>query len=1066
MVRIIPSRLKSRTSSSNVNGASSNTNSRDPSRSASPARPKGEPTMSEAKRDSGLVLKVTVIRARDLAAKDRNGTSDPYLQLQCGESRFVTQCVPKTLNPEWGLVCTVPINGIDNLLLDAVCWDKDRFGKDYMGELDLALEEIFANGKTEQMPKWYPLKSKRPGKKTSNVSGEVLLQCTIYDSTNKNSSDEEILEKLRLLAASSVPEAGGSSGMTSTAEGRSDSDLSPSLVPDMSPEDEDEDYFDDETPEDEDPTKPEAIEKRKRRLRVKGLKRKKRNNPYEFLNGGSDVVGLVFLEISRISDLPPESNLTRTSFDMDPFVVASMGKKTYRTKVVRHNLNPVYNEKMLFHVLSHEQSYSFSFTVIDRDKYSGNDFIASASFPMHELIEKSPKADPKTGLYQLKEPSEYVPVQKPGKLARLGLSRSSSSTSLSKGRPPLSKTPSAASGVSQVDGALPSRPAPTSAPTSGQLQLEVPILNAEVDGGAAEADDFTSFTIPLKMKDWAKWEDKHKPELFIRAKYMPYPALRQQFWRAMLKQYDADESGAISKVELTTMLDTLGSTLRESTIDGFFKRFAHTAASGEANLTMDEAVICLEDQLEARSKSPQTAAAKLKSMVPDASTVKNMIPGMGSNDSNLATPSDEDSFVLPAPESTVQGQTPGTATLVVPERGSPGAEGDALSKDDLTADRGEEEHVVEIRECPICHQPRLNKRRDRDIITHIATCASQDWRQVNSLMMGGFVTASQAQRKWYSKVITKIGYGGYRLGANSANILVQDRLTGQINEEKMSVYVRLGIRLLYKGMKSNQMENKRIRKLLKSLSIKQGKKFDDPESKSQIEGFIAFHKLDMSEVLLPIEKFNNFNEFFYRALKPNARPCSAPNNPHIVVSPADCRSVVFNSIDDATSIWVKGREFSVSSILGDAYPEDAKRYTNGALGIFRLAPQDYHRFHIPVDGILQKPKLIAGEYYTVNPMAIRSALDVYGENVRVVCPIDTELFGRVMVICVGAMMVGSTVITRKEGEEVKRAEELGYFKFGGSTIVILFEEGKMVFDDDLVDNSRSALETLVSLDMK
>ena len=103
----------------------------------------------------------------------------------------------------------------------------------------------------------------------------------------------------------------------------------------------------------------------------------------------------------------------------------------------------------------------------------------------------------------------------------------------------------------------------------------------------------------------------------------------------------------------------------------------------------------------------------------------------------------------------------------------------------------------------------MYKRQDADIITHIATCASQDWRQVNSVLVGGFVTASQAQRKWYSKVITKISYGGYKLGANSANILVQDRLTGQINEEKMSVYVRLGIRLLYKGLKSRDMENKR-----------------------------------------------------------------------------------------------------------------------------------------------------------------------------------------------------------------------------------------------------------------
>lgn len=217
---------------------------------------------------------------------------------------------------------------------------------------------------------------------------------------------------------------------------------------------------------------------------------------------------------------------------------------------------------------------------------------------------------------------------------------------------------------------------------------------------------------------------------------------------------------------------------------------------------------------------------------------------------------------------------------------------------------------------------------------------------------------------------------------------------------------------------------------------------------------------------MSLNDFKNFNEFFYRALKPDARPCSAPENPRIIVSPADCRSVVFNSLTQATKIWVKGREFNMKRLLGDAYPEDAARYEGGALGVFRLAPQDYHRFHIPVDGIMGKPKTIEGEYYTVNPMAIRSALDVYGENVRVIVPIDSVEHGRVMVICVGAMMVGSTVITRKEGEQVQRAEELGYFKFGGSTILLLFEPGKMLFDDDLVDNSSGALETLVSFPME
>ncbi|RYC65071.1 hypothetical protein CHU98_g1165 [Xylaria longipes] len=1030
MVRIIPSRLKT-------------------SRGSSPLRSaKGEPTNAK---DTGLALKIVVLRARDLAAKDRGGTSDPYLQLSCGETKFTTHCVPKTLNPEWNVICTIPIAGVDNLLLDCNCWDKDRFGKDYLGEFDLALEEIFANDKTEQEPKWYPLKNKKKGKKSNAVSGEVLLQFNLFDSTDKDASDAQVLEKLRSLASSLLETSSRNPTPTLTpmlgpaAASKPGTTTPPPLTrnaTDNSQDDDDDDdemLDDDETPEDEDPSKPEAIEKRKRRLRIKGLKRKKRRNPYQFSNGGSDVVGLVFLEICNITDLPPESNFTKTGFDMDPFVVASLGKKTYRTRVVRHNLNPVFNEKMLFQVQNHEQAYSFAFTVIDRDKISGNDFIASTSFAVQDIMEKSPQANPETGLYDLKEPAEYVPTQK-SRFARLGLSRSTSTQSLTKERPALSKNPSTALALTQTDGSNESRPTPTSVPSSSlQPPDQLPNLNtstgSESDVSEMEGNDFNTFSIPLKMKNLEKWEAKHNPVLTIRAKYMPYPALRQQFWRAMLKQYDTDESGEISKVELTTMLDTLGSTLRESTIDSFFQRFPHKAANGEAELTMDEAVICLEDQLQAKS-TPVALGEKVKNILPDADKVKSLLHVPGQSNGQTS-PSEDGSFSLGADEPSVQSTQSGASTITVPELDKPGEEGDSLDKDDLNVDRGEE-HVVEIRECPICHQPRLNKRNDADIVTHIATCASQDWRQVDSLVMGGFVTASQAQRKWYSKVMTKISYGGYKLGANSANILVQDRLTGQINEEKMSVY---------------------------GMSIKQGKKYDDPASKSQIEPFIAFHQLDMSEVLRPVEEFKNFNEFFYRALKPGARPCSAPDNPHIIVSPADCRSVVFNSVDSATKIWIKGREFSIKRLLGDAYPEDVPRYENGSLGIFRLAPQDYHRFHIPVDGILCKPKLIEGEYYTVNPMAIRSALDVYGENVRVICPIDSEQHGRVMVICVGAMMVGSTVITRQEGEHVRRAEELGYFKFGGSTIVVLFEPGRMLYDEDLVDNSNSALETLIRAGM-
>ncbi|KAI9705074.1 MAG: hypothetical protein M1836_006857 [Candelina mexicana] len=1021
------------------------------------------PTMGDHKQHNNgyqLVLQTTVVRGRNLAAKDSNGTSDPYLVVTLGEARESTPTISKTLNPEWNVTFEFPIVDVHNLLLECVCWDKDRIGKDYMGEFDIALEDIFANGHTIQEPQWYTLKSKHKGAKKAVVSGEVQLKFAIVDPADPSADPQQILRKfLHIAAISPGGEEDDENELTQLESAEADAN-----------EDKDEDTSD----ETDDPSKPGVAEKRKKKLRLAKLKKKTKARAYEF-TGGSDCVGIVFIEIAKITDLPPERNMTRTSFDMDPFVVVSLGKKTFRTRVIRHNLNPVFDEKMVFQVLRHEQNYSLNFAVVDRDKLSGNDFVGTTNFALQNVITTAPEADPETGLYHLQElvdPSA-MPTPSKGSRFKLPMSRSSSSSSLNRlSRPTLksSHSSNSVSASSQLE--LPQ--APSSVPPPNDKNSLTPVTSASGNGngnGNGNGDychhiddpDLRSYIMPLNLKNKDRWEAKHSPELFIKAKYLPYTALRQQFWRAMLKQYDADESGRIDKVELTTMLDNLGSTLKESTIDGYFKRFAteiEPSDPGAMSLSFDQAVICLEDQLQ---QPPQK-----RTWGDTAHHAKYRLAHGYHTTINTGRSSGTDTPLIDPSSGTDQNlRSDSSAVPVISQDalGADGGEGNLLDQDDLAEDDRGEEHVIEIRECPICHQPRLNKRSDADIITHIATCASQDWRQVNNIVMAGFVTSSQAQRKWYSKVITKIGYGGYKIGANSANTLVQDRLTGQINEERMSVYVRLGIRLLYKGLKSREMERKRIRKLLRSLSVKQGKKYDDPASAREIATFVQFHQLDMSEVLLPMSEFHNFNEFFYRALKPNARPCSAPDNPKIIVSPADCRSVVFNRMDDATRIWVKGREFSVERLLGNAYPEDAKRYVNGALGIFRLAPQDYHRFHIPVDGVMDKPKLIEGEYYTVNPMAIRSALDVYGENVRVVVPINSVAHGRVMVICVGAMMVGSTVITRKTGEQVRRAEELGYFKFGGSTILLLFEPGVMQFDDDMIDNSNGALETLIHVGM-
>lgn len=494
---------------------------------------------------------------------------------------------------------------------------------------------------------------------------------------------------------------------------------------------------------------------------------------------------------------------------MDPFVVASLGRKTYRTRVIRHNLNPVFDEKMVFQVVRHEQAYSLSFSVVDRDKLSGNDFVGTTNLSLPDIIAAGPEADPETGLYHLPEPPSGSALPTPNKSRfRLPISRSSSATSLNKlARPGLSSknSQSVVPSNSQLD--LPT--ASTNIPIESTNLTPGTTNNgqdtAEDYCGHPDDPDLKLHTLPLILKNKERWEDKHNPQLMVKIKYVPYHALRQQFWRAMLKQYDTDENARVSKIELTTMLDTLGSTLKESTIDGFFDRFAKENECQDPNdiyLTFDQAVICLEDQLQ-QSTHKKSWGDTMKGYMANAH-----FSAAGSEETThgeSGTPPMEGNA-----DTLLNEQSDRTAVAAISQDplGSSGEAGNNVEKDDLTDERGEE-HVIEIRECPICHQPRLNKKSDADIITHIATCASQDWRQVNNIVMAGFVTSSQAQRKWYSKVITKISYGGYKLGANSANILVQDRVTGQINEERMSVYVRLGIRLMYKGLKSRDMEKKR-----------------------------------------------------------------------------------------------------------------------------------------------------------------------------------------------------------------------------------------------------------------
>ncbi|CAG8443664.1 13311_t:CDS:10 [Acaulospora colombiana] len=314
--------------------------------------------------------------------------------------------------------------------------------------------------------------------------------------------------------------------------------------------------------------------------------------------------------------------------------------------------------------------------------------------------------------------------------------------------------------------------------------------------------------------------------------------------------------------------------------------------------------------------------------------------------------------------------------------------------------------------------------------------------------------------RWFYKLIPPLRNLAVK---NHFGNFVIERETREKVWEMMPVYARIGMHLLFFGrVEEKVVEASVIRELFEIESERQGKYFDSPHSVRNIPGFIKHYNLNTEELLEPdISKYETFNEFFYRKLKPGARIISEPENGNVIVSAADSRLMVFRDIDLATKYWIKGKHFTVAELLKDE--ELAREFDEGSIAIFRLAPQDYHRFHSPITGVVGSVKFVSGTYFTVNPMAINEELDVFTENVRSVVALHPSAPGasKVVFVSIGALLVGSIRYTVKEGDKVSKGDELGYFAYGGSTIICLWQKGKVKFDDDLASNSLQSLETLV-----
>jgi len=229
-------------------------------------------------------------------------------------------------------------------------------------------------------------------------------------------------------------------------------------------------------------------------------------------------------------------------------------------------------------------------------------------------------------------------------------------------------------------------------------------------------------------------------------------------------------------------------------------------------------------------------------------------------------------------------------------------------------------------------------------------------------------------------------------------------------------------------------------------------------SRRQIRGFIESLNIDMDEALIPENGFASFNDFFARKLKPEARLICDDNN--LCCMPADGRVHAIQTIRDEDVFVIKGVQFSLREFLRD--DTLVSRYCNGSLVIVRLCPSDYHRFHFPLDGTPGPSRRIGGYYYSVNPLAIEYKPDLFARNERQICEVQTAM-GYVCIVEVGATLVGRIVQTYTPGKPVHKGQEKGYFEFGASTVVVLFEPNQIELDEDLVANTYKGYETLCKM---
>lgn len=228
-------------------------------------------------------------------------------------------------------------------------------------------------------------------------------------------------------------------------------------------------------------------------------------------------------------------------------------------------------------------------------------------------------------------------------------------------------------------------------------------------------------------------------------------------------------------------------------------------------------------------------------------------------------------------------------------------------------------------------------------------------------------------------------------------------------------------------------------------------------SLKQVNKDIKKYSIEMK--LYEEAEFKSYSDFFLRRFKQEARIFN--NNPKVMGSFAEGRVLAFEKITKNHHFPVKGSFLSADKLLKN--PEVAKDFLGGPIIIIRLCPIDYHHFHFPDNGKVVDTWRIGGSYHSVNVIALKHKGDIFIDNERQITIMETENFGKLAYIEVGAMCVGKIKQQNPDIKNFKKGQLKGHFEFGASTVIVLGQEGKWRPSEDILTHSQKNIESFIKL---